>query len=335
MTFTAGQLALGLLVLAASAGAAGSQPAAEPGKANEVEVRFANGSTVRTLVLQDALEVVTKYGKLTVPTSEIRRIEFGVHVTEETARKIREAIKRLGSKAFPEREAAAKELIALGRQAFPALHEATQSADPEVVQRARDAIKQIRARVPESMLRTKVNDRVHTEEFSVVGRVTTATIKAKTPYFGDNDLHIADLVSLRSLSISGNLDVTIDAAKYGSAPGQWLDTGVELNADMPLRITASGQVDLWVDGTGQYVTGPGGQRGQGPFFGPGGRGGNALPGGALVGRIGENGETFVIGERYQGNSPRDGKLFLHITPSPWGNASVGSYAVKIVAGDSR
>src|SRR5436189_5676485 len=43
------------------------------------EVRFADGSVVRMNVLQETIEVATKYGKLTIPTDDIRRIDIGMH----------------------------------------------------------------------------------------------------------------------------------------------------------------------------------------------------------------------------------------------------------------
>ena len=66
----------------------------------------------------------------------------------------------------------------------------------------------------------------------------------------------------------------------------------------------------------------------------GGRGGRGMnyPGGALLGRIGDTGEIFLVGENYKGRSQRQGKLYLHIWPSPWGTQSVGSYKVKITTG---
>jgi hypothetical protein len=50
---------------------------------------------------------------------------------------------------------------------------------------------------------------------------------------------------------------------------------------------------------------------------------------SLLGRIGETGTPFLIGEHYEGTPGQEGRLFLHIVPSPWNNASTGSYAVKI------
>jgi hypothetical protein len=103
-----------------------------------------------------------------------------------------------------------------------------------------------------------------------------------------------------------------------------METSVALERDAPLRISAGGQVDLWPATPGQYMTTPKGY-------------GNAVPpafsAGSLVGKVGENGTPFLIGEKYDGKASASGKLYLHIIPSHWGNASTGTYDVKITAGE--
>ena len=36
----------------------------------------------------------------------------------------------------------------------------------------------------------------------------------------------------------------------------------------------------------------------------------------------------MIGERYEANATEEGKLYLQIIPSPWNNASSGSYRIR-------
>jgi hypothetical protein len=86
-------------------------------------------------------------------------------------------------------------------------------------------------------------------------------------------------------------------------------------------LTGDGQVDLWPMGPGQYLASPKG-------FNTPGKGGH-FQAGALVGRVGETGKAFLIGERYEGTPGEEGKLYLQITPSPWNNASSGCYRVRI------
>ena len=44
------------------------------GKQAEAEVLFADGSVVRVVLLHDFVDVMTKYGKLTIPTRDIRKV---------------------------------------------------------------------------------------------------------------------------------------------------------------------------------------------------------------------------------------------------------------------
>src|SRR5262245_41595597 len=76
-----------------------------------VEVRFADDSTIKAALLEKHIEVATRYGKLTVPVDEIRNIEFGMRISDETAKRIETAIARLGSQEFAQREAATAELL--------------------------------------------------------------------------------------------------------------------------------------------------------------------------------------------------------------------------------
>jgi hypothetical protein len=39
--------------------------------------------------------------------------------------------------------------------------------------------------------------------------------------------------------------------------------------------------------------------------------------------------VFIIGAQYEGVPSSEGKLFVHIVPSPWNNASTGNYRVRV------
>src|ERR1043165_6569956 len=62
------------LTLAVSTRSLAQQQSPSP-RPHLAEVRFADGSIVRMTLLQDDLEVQTKYGKLTIRLNEIRRVE--------------------------------------------------------------------------------------------------------------------------------------------------------------------------------------------------------------------------------------------------------------------
>src|SRR4051812_30067233 len=66
-------------------------------KPAEVEITFANGSTVRLVIETPALAVRTTYGTLVVPAKDLKQIDFGVHLSDEVERQIDDAIHKLNA----------------------------------------------------------------------------------------------------------------------------------------------------------------------------------------------------------------------------------------------
>jgi hypothetical protein len=308
-------------------------PAAIPG---EVDVHFLNGSIVRMIVHSDKLEVATQYGKLAVPIKDIRAIEFGLHYPDGAAEKIATAVKNLGSDIFQDREDAIRALIDFGSLAYPAVLAASKEKDPPQISiGANEVLKKLQAKLTKADLKTSAEDKIITPKFTIVGDILTPTIKAKADYFGDVELSLAKMRILKAVGgPSMEVQVSIDASQY-AVHGRWLDTKFRVESKAVLQITASGGIDMFPNGGGGFNSGPAGfnaMRGGGrPFFGKGNKLGFINPnqhGGMLIGKIGEDGEPFFIGESYDGSQEAEGNLYLHIGPSQWG-MSVGSYEVKI------
>ena len=296
----------------------------KPAQGTAADLTMGDGSTVRVTLVSASVELETKYGKLTIPAADVQRIEFAYRVPDDVAKKVAAAVKRLGDVEFEKREAASKELREVGLHAYPALEEAAKSPDAEVAKRAAALLGEIREKVSADDLTFPKKDRVQTAEFTVTGRITSPVLRAKTAYFPESDLKLADLRVFQAAGAAQQRKLTVDAAKFGSAPNQWMETSVALERGDPLRLMASGQVDLWPQEPGQYMTSAKGV-------------GNARPpaysAGSLIGKIGENGTPFLVGEKYDGKAGTSGKLYLHIIPSHWGGPSAGSYEVKLTSGE--
>lgn len=335
---------LGALILISAAGHSqtGGSKKNDPG---EVEMTFANGSVLRMALLPDVIEVSTEFGKLSVPVQAIRRIDFGLHLPEGADKKIASAVKRLASSQFKDREDALRELVELGAYAYPTLVQATKSTDAETAKRAQDAIAKIKTKVPAKDLQLSADDKIVTARFTIVGRILTPSIKAKSEYFGDAEHGLAKLRQMRLLLDTRGTEVVVDAAKFAK-PDQWFDTGITLDSSATLAVLASGEVELRPSLPGTYVSGPrgytrvAGVAAGGGFAPGGGKAKKALidaparsyPG-TLLGRIGANGDPFVIGDRFEGAPERDGKLYLQIMSSPYDTNSTGSYQVKVIVRD--
>jgi hypothetical protein len=296
-----------------------------------VEIRFADGSLVRMELLDAQIQIITRYGKLAVPVTDLRKIDFAFRCTEATQKKIDDAIGLLGHTNYRDREAATQTLLDLRELAYPAVLRATKSTDREVAQRAEEVLASLKERLNAEQLKPREHDSIQTAEFPIVGRIQTQVLRVRTAYFGEVQLDIATMRSLRSLGSHSDKVLSVDAARYAHPTnGDWLDTGVELTGELSLEIIATGTIDLWPNrgSDGQYTATPAGTSQYGSVQRPGVIG----SAGALIGRIGENGQPFVVGTRYENPRPTAGKLYLRITPSPWNNESRGEYNVRISLG---
>jgi hypothetical protein len=318
-------------------------PAARP-VPYPVDVRFADDSSVKAALQDKTVEITTRYGKLTVPVEEIRSIELGMRIPPETAKRIEAAVAKLGSQTFAEREAASAELLELRELAYPALQQASHSTDAEVAKRAKEIVKTLGETVPSDKLHPPRHDTVAAVDFTIVGHIDTPTLKARTAYFGETNLKLAEVRSLRWGPSEREKKVAVDAGRYGAQTEAWLDTGLTVRSGATLQVTATGTIDLRPTDPGTMVAGPDGRaagRGGRGGFGGGGPGGGGRGGfgarglqspGALVGRVGEFGRSFFIGSQYDGTAPEEGKLYLRIVPSAAGEEPAGTYEVKVTAG---
>ncbi|MBI3821124.1 MAG: hypothetical protein HY289_00420, partial [Planctomycetes bacterium] len=228
-------------------------PPAIPG---DCEIHFLNGSKVRMIIQSDKLEVNTAYGKLAVPVKEIRAIEFGLHYPDGMEAKIEAAVKGLGSSDYREREKADKALQELAPYSYPAVVEASRNGELEVSKRAKDLIGKLQAKHPKKDLKASTDDKVVTNHFTIVGRILTTTMKAKTEYFGEQEVNIAKMRSMRAFgAVSLDTELLIDSSKYANA-GQWLDTNYHCDGRTAIVITAKGLIDVWPQQGGGFMSGP-------------------------------------------------------------------------------
>jgi hypothetical protein len=299
---------------------AGTPKAASP---SEVVAHFVDGSVIRRVRLVENIDVQTRYGKLSIPVQDVRRIEFATRLPEEIARQIERAIDNLGSKTFAQREAASRELAALGARAHPAVKRASSSPDKEVARRAREVLTQIEQTVPAEQLRPREQDMIYTSDLVLTGQVLTTSLKARTNTFGETQLAVAELqiihleTQIRSLTLEGT--------SFAPGEGRWIDTGIILDAGTDVRISASGEMDLCSRGQ------PGQQR-SGPDGNPSSRLADGTCPGMLQARIGEHGTPFTVGSLHQAKGlTASGKLYLSVVRFP-GEQMQGSYQVRVTAG---
>jgi hypothetical protein len=299
-------------------------------QADQVEIRLADHSVLRATFLDEQIGVQTRFGKLTVPASEVRRIEFGLRIPPEAAKKIETAIANLGSGDFKEREKASQELLTLKELGYAAVQKASKDADLEVAKRAKEILTKLREVVPTERLLRRETDVIYTDDFTIPGRIDASVFKVRQVYFGAMEVRLADLRGLRSLASGRTTEVVVDGTKYAGVQEAWLDTKILFTEGAPVGLTAEGEIDLYplMGSLNSYIFGPAGPK-RAP---PDGIPAKDPPAGALLGRIGETGKVFIVGEKYEGMAPATGRLFLRIVGSPWSVACAGKYTVKVSGG---
>lgn len=319
-----------VMILLACAGgsvltASGQQPTTSSKKEedpNLVEIRLADGSAVRMTLIQTHIDVTTRYGKLSVPVTDIKRIDFGFRYPDGAQAKIDDAITKLGAANYKQRETAASELLGYRELSYPALKRALKSTDAEIAKRAEEVIKKIEEKVPAERLRITESDQVQTNEFTIAGKIDSSTLKARSPYFGEIQVQLAEARNLRALRAFGDAEVTVEA-RFASHQ-EWMETDIEINGDDSIEIKASGMMFLR-QGGGGYESTPNGNANY--------RDGNYNPG-QLFARVGKTGKLLQVGEKFKGTVGESGRLYLRVHPSPWGNMMTGSYTVKVTTGSN-
>ncbi len=227
-----------------------SEPA-RPAAGVEAEIKCIDESALKLKLLDDKLELVTKYGFLQISVSDIRRIEFAHRCPPEVAEKIATAISKLGHPDFQTRERATADLKAYRERAYPYLLKTLKHDDPEVSRRADEAAKYIQARVPVAQLEQKDNDVVYTEDSKITGKLTAQSLRVNTLQFGEQQLKLADIRSLRS----GTGAATDDLVAIGPAPTNLMTYQQQFGKELVYTVTGFAgnngqQASLW--GTDLY-----------------------------------------------------------------------------------
>lgn len=316
----------------------------------ECECRFDDGSVMRLIVGASTVSVQTKFGKMTVPLADVRKMEMGFRYPDGVEGKVRVALADLGSPDFRTRESAQKTLIGCGEYAVPLVKAGVKSDVAEVADRCAMILKTITATLPTDKSDPVMEDVITTDEMIIRGKITSDSFKAKSKYFGETTVKLLDVREMRPVAGRFVGTFPLDAVKYASVGWKtYFDTGLDVEKDQPIEISATGKIDQAPQTPGKFTSGPGGGGTQVP--GPGVRadvekrlgGGRGLPpgsegygplytSGTLYGRIGESGNLFKIGEGVKIPKATDaGRLYLIIAPSGYG-ASKGEYEVKVQLG---
>jgi hypothetical protein len=214
-----------------------------------VEARFTDGSVLKLTLKAARVEVVTPYGRLTVPVGEIQRIDFATRLADDMARRIDEAVANLAHPQFTTREAATAELFKLKEKAYPALLDAAKVKDAEVSSRATELLDRIRDAVPAEQLEVRKFDVIQTEHSKFSGRIEGSVLQVASAQFGDVQLKLTDL---RTLRIPGLTEDEGRVAQADPDPGALTNYHDKVGKTFYFKVTGATTATIW--GTDVYTT---------------------------------------------------------------------------------
>src|SRR5258708_34855890 len=73
------------------------KPAPKGPEPGSFELRLTDGSTLKAVILDEKIDLQTKYGKLSVPVADVQKIAFGPRLTQEAIKKLETAVANLAS----------------------------------------------------------------------------------------------------------------------------------------------------------------------------------------------------------------------------------------------
>ena len=198
----------------------------------EMAAIFEDGTVLSKATVQQDLEVLTQNGKVSVSARDIQQVLFALRLPKDTADKIAQAVGRLGSTKFGEREAASKELVMFGYRAYPALQAAAKKDNFEVTKRAAQALKTIVECTMPTLLERNDFDIVVSRRGDVIkGRIQNSAIRLRTPSIGEVSIRPSQLLSFDAMS---HKQVSLAASTFGQ-PIRWHDTGILVGRDTGWR----------------------------------------------------------------------------------------------------
>lgn len=213
-----------------------------------VEVRFTDASILKLVIKEERIDVATQYGKLSIPTADVKRVEFGLRIPDDVQKRIDAALADLGNQQYRRREAAGAILIGLREKAYPSVLKATKNPDMEIANRAEELVKKLREVVPAELLQARDYDIIHTETSKFAGKIESAALKASTIQFGEVQLRLADVHVMTAKGV----EPEVDTSNVAFAPSNMTQHHGEIGKTFVFKVTGTANGSLW--GTDVYTT---------------------------------------------------------------------------------
>lgn len=230
-------------LLAAAQAAAQAEPRA-------MEVRFNDESRMKFMLIEERIEVSSRYGTLSIAADDIRKIDFALRLSDSTKKQIDDAIGELESTDAQTRKAAMRRLAAIGPVAYPSLAKVAARGENAVEQRAAEIVTKLKDTVDPQEFSPRELDVIQTVDSTISGHILTATLKVRTAQFGELSVKIADA---RSLRWQGLVEKKGEADDKDALPDPGNLYNYPDRSSKPLKFRVTGRTDGYIWGTDIYT----------------------------------------------------------------------------------
>jgi hypothetical protein len=310
--------------------AAAPAPMTPPTDPDVVTLTLADGSKISGKLTVNEIKVTTSFGVLTIPVSKLVSFAPGLDSREDFAAHVKSLIDRMGDPQYSNREQAEKALLAMGPGIKAEIQEHLEDKNAEKVKNLKSLLEKL-GELTEDEEEAKARpitrkDMVVTNQFTAAGQISPGEFEVISK-FGKLTVKLADIQSLqRPTQRESELfkTVKVDGSQHIVQKGV-LNTKIQVERGDRVTIKADGSIVMSPWGS-EYTSNPDGDGNQYGWYTP-----NDIPGGALLGKIGNNDKPFKIGSSSSFTAKKSGTLYLAIGMNPGqANSSFpGTYNVKI------
>lgn len=282
--------------------------------APEVDDRFLrfemwDGTVVSGIVSIGSVDVETEFGSLEIPISRLIDFRPGLNSLPELKAKVDDLVLKLGDREFKTREAAHRDLVAMGPMLAGMISSMDDGGDAERKKHITKIKQEIDSMMDEEededasgQPSLTSGDRVQTPDFAIVGKIVQQEFQVKSK-IGDLRIMLGDVKRAdRGVAVqTQSLRKTVSVAGQTFFQKKPVNTKIRVSKGDRITISATGVVQ-WTNWN--QTASPDGLPNQGNW--------NGISNGALAARIGSDGTVVSVGSDKSFKAERSGILYLAI-----------------------
>ncbi len=320
-------------------------------KAIEVKLNLLDGNMITGTSQMGDVELITAYGKLTIPVANVSTIKVGIGRDKAIYDKATSYLKILNnSNTDDARKGSYNDVLKLGIKAITAVNDFlsdSKNFNENSTYTGEFTIENLLSELRSAANiddNTEVDDIVTIDNlYTMGGSFSFQKLEVKTEYGNlsvpKEKIKTVDISVINPAGAGGELSFKLLASKNISAnqSGGWLKTGISVKNGQRFTITASGEITMAslsnqkYKPDGSYTASNGtsypavaeSYEGSSPSYPAYGN---------VVYKIGENStEILKAGAKFSGSAKSSGMIYISIYETVYNAANTGSYTVKINA----